>query len=238
MKFLLKAAEVIKVNIIKWKNKKKKITIGSECIIVDAIFGFKSQIDSNSIVIESVLNDFTKVGRCTSLHKVIMGKFSYVSFSSIISRTKIGKYCSIGPDCKIGLGRHPTCKFVSTHPAFFSSIEKFPLSFADKNYFNEFEQIVIGNDVWIGSNCILVDGITVGDGAVIGTGSVVTKNIPPYAIVGGVPAKIIRYRFEKYEIESLLEFKWWDKDVDWLKENFNFFHDINYFIELIEYSKK
>ena len=79
---------------------------------------------------------------------------------------------------------------------------------------------IIGNDVWIGNDVRIIGGITIGDGAIVGLGAVVTKDVPPYAVVGGVPAKIIRYRFEQDKIEELLRDKWWNKEEEWIKDNF------------------
>ena len=96
--------------------------------------------------------------------------------------------------------------------------------------FNELgESNIIGNDVWIGANVVIMNEISVGDGAVIGAGSIVTKDVPPYAIVVGSPARIIRYRFEKEEIEFLLNFRWWDKDSNWIKDNYLKFNNIKEF---------
>jgi tetrahydrodipicolinate N-succinyltransferase len=72
----------------------------------------------------------------------------------------------------------------------------------------------------------LIDGVTIGDGAIIGAGAVVTKDVPPYAIVGGIPARLIKYRFEPDEIEFLLKLKWWDKDLEWIKNNSKLFNNI------------
>lgn len=166
------------------------------------------------------------------LNEVSLGDFTYIAAHSKISKTRIGKFCSIGPDCKIGLGKHPSNTFVSTHPIFFSTLKQAQITFADKSYFNEFDEIVIGNDVWVGSNVIIVDGVTISDGAIIAAGSVVTKDIPPYAIVGGVPAKIIKFRFNKAEINELLKLKWWDMDIQYLKKNYKEFHNIKSFINL------
>ena len=165
-----------------------------------------------------------------NLNEVRLGDFTYVANNTNISKTTIGKFCAIGPDCKVGLGKHPSSIFVSTHPIFFSTLGQAQITFADVDYFDEFENITIGNDVWLGANVIVVDGVNISDGAIISAGSVVTKNIPPYAIVGGVPAKIIRYRFKKDEIEKLLKLKWWDKDIEYLRNNFIKFHDIKGFL--------
>ena len=91
--------------------------------------------------------------------------------------------------------------------------------------------VTIGNDVWIGQGVSIKSGITIGDGAVIGAGAVVTKNVEPYAIVGGVPSRLIRYRFSKEQIEALLEIKWWNRSIEWLEENGRYFIDVDKFIE-------
>ena len=96
----------------------------------------------------------------------------------------------------------------------------------DESYFEETEQIVIGNDVWIGANAIVLDGVTIGDGAIISAGAIVNKNIPPFSIYGGVPAKFIRFRFEENEIDFLKNLKWWDKDINWIKSYTPYFKDI------------
>ena len=160
------------------------------------------------------------------LNSVQLGDFSYVANNTKIGRTKIGKFCSIGPNCRIGLGKHPTRNFVSTRPIFFSMGKQSQITFADKNYFKEFEEIEIGNDVWIGANVIILDGVKIGDGAIVAAGSIVTKDVPPYAIVGGVPARILRYRFSEEEIRELLQIKWWNFRIDDLSKNFKVFHDI------------
>ncbi len=156
-----------------------------------------------------------------------IGDFSYIADRTRIQNTKIGKFCSIGPDCRVGLGKHPISGFISTHPVFFSADVRSKVAFSTKNYYEESEEIFIGNDVWIGANVTILDGVNINNGAVIAAGAVVTKNVPPYAIVGGVPAGIIKYRFHRDEIESLLEKRWWDYSVAYLKKNHKLFHDIN-----------
>jgi acetyltransferase-like isoleucine patch superfamily enzyme len=160
-----------------------------------------------------------------------LGAFTYVSMKTLILQAFIGKFCSIGPNCLLGWGIHPSQDFVSTHPIFYSTKAQAGITFADRDYFEERKPIKIGNDVFIGANVIVLDGVTIGDGAIIAAGAVVTKNVPPYSIYGGVPAKLIRYRFEQETIEFLVNFQWWNKDQEWLKNNFKYFHNINKFFK-------
>ena len=166
------------------------------------------------------------------LQKVELGDFTYIANGSNIKNTKIGKFCSIGPDIKCGLGRHPSHTFVSTHPIFFSTLKQAQVSFADKNYFDNYKTIEIGSDVWIGANVIIIDGVKIGDGSIIAANSVVTKDVPPYAIVAGSPAKIVKYRFNEVEIKYLQNIKWWDKELSWIEDNYKTFHDIKLFMDV------
>lgn len=161
------------------------------------------------------------------LTNVVMDDFTYVSSNTAISNARIGKFCSIASDVVIGTGMHPADVFVSSHPIFFSPLRQAQISFADQTYFKEFSDVVIGNDVWIGTRSVILDGVTIGDGAIVAAGAVVTKDVPPYAIVGGVPAKVIRYRFTEEKIDFLVTFKWWNRDLNWLRNNFMAFHDVD-----------
>lgn len=112
---------------------------------------------------------------------------------------------------------------MSTHPAFYSTGKQCGITFVDKNLFEERLAVdgrscIIGNDVWIGNDVRIIGGLRIGTGAIVGLGAVVTKDVPPYAIVGGVPAKVIRYRFEEKQIKELLDSHWWEKSEDYIKE--------------------
>ena len=161
---------------------------------------------------------------------VIIGKGTYVSSNSHISQTTIGKYCSIGPNLICGWGIHPT-NGISTAPCFYSTRKQNGMTFSTENKIDERLPIIIGNDVFIGMNVCILDGVRIGDGAVIGAGAVVTKDVPDYAIVGGVPAKIIRYRFPQEIIRKLRKIQWWNWSDDELKNVEQMFFDVEGFVK-------
>lgn len=184
------------------------------------IGGFSSQFEGNN-----------RVGRAT-FFEGSLGFGSYISDNCKISNVKIGKFCSIASEVKIAVGKHPTKDFVSTHPAFFSTKRQAGFTYVDKPSFEEdSNRTIIGNDVWIGYGATIISGVKIGDGAVIAAGAVVAKDVKPYSVVGGVPAKEIKKRFTDDEIEFLLKLKWWDKPQEWIKENAAKFCDINKIIK-------
>jgi len=148
----------------------------------------------------------------SDLSDVQMGRYSYCVYGCQITNCEIGAFCSIAGNVVIGGSAHPV-DAVSTSPVFHDGVNILGCNFAN-HPFQPNKRTVIGNDVWIGYAAIIKAGITIGDGAVIGTGSVVTKDVPPYAIWAGVPAREIRKRFDEATCHALLELRWWD----WSKE--------------------
>ena len=156
--------------------------------------------------------------------KGYMGKGSYIGPHSHIT-AKIGRFTSIASSCNVILGRHPyTYPFATTSPMFFSLEKQNGYTFAKEQQFKEHQfaspdfPVIIGNDCWIGYGVSIISGVTIGDGAMVLAGAVVTKDVPPYAIVGGVPAKVISYRYSNEDIDFLLKFRWWEKDDNWLRQ--------------------
>lgn len=168
-----------------------------------------------------------------------IGCGTYIGANTMLGNAEIGRYCSIANNVKVVTATHPTKDFVSTSPMFFSTLKQTGKTYCNTSKFNEFlsvngKSIIIGNDVWIGDNVTVKGGVTIGDGAIVAMNACVTKNVPPYAIVGGVPAKIIRYRFEDSEIQKLLSIKWWNKSEDWIIKHSDLFVNINEFLKDFE----
>ena len=146
--------------------------------------------------------------------------YSYLGKNCLIQNAIIGKFCSIANDVSIGLGNHPLDNF-STSPLFYRRQNKFKIKLIENDLqFEEYLPVSIGNDVWIGSRSIILDGIIIGNGSVIAANSVVTKDVAPYSVMGGVPAKLIKYRFSDKKIEELNYGKWWDMDLNKIKSDF------------------
>lgn len=182
---------------------------------------------SNKIWIGSKFEGANSFGEKTSFAGSI-GYGSYICENCDIE-ARIGRFTSIAAAVRTTRGIHPTGEpFATTSPVFYSLKRPAIVSFARKQMFEELRPIVtIGNDCWIGVRAIITGGVSIGDGAVVLAGAVVTKDVPPYAIVGGVPAKIIKYRYDEETIDFLLNTKWWDKPVGWLKEHSDMLCDID-----------
>lgn len=169
-----------------------------------------------------------------TLSRVRMGDFSYVANNSRLTNVEVGKFCSIGQQVQIGLPRHPSKIFVSSYPAFYSNNnDACTQSFREDKIFDDSVLAThLGNDVWIGSNVIIPGGIQIGTGAIVAAGSVVVKDVPPYAVVGGNPAMIIRHRFTDEQINILLASEWWNWPIEKIRRNVGGFSDIEKFKEI------
>lgn len=168
-------------------------------------------------VIDSNIENTARIEHHANVRYSTVGAHSYIAARSSAVYSEIGKFCSIASGVAIGGGSHGMDN-VSTSPVFFKGKNIFHKNFANIE-FNPYKITKIGNDVWIGNRALVLQGVSIGDGAVVGAGAVVTKDVEPYSIVAGNPARVIRKRFSDEEIEKLLEIKWWDKDEAWLMEH-------------------
>ncbi len=171
-----------------------------------------------------------------------IGKRSYVSAGSRLYQTRIGRYTCVAPNVSIVNGRHPTKEYVSVSPVFYSTSNSIGVSFCDSNRFEEIRYtdkvnntlVDIGNDVWICDGVRILDGVTIADGTIVAAGAVVVRDTEPYSIVGGVPARLIRYRFDEEQIQKLMKIKWWDQSDEWIERNAEFYDNVDVFLKNIE----
>lgn len=212
------------IRFLKAGKSKDKVRIFRNCTVNNTIFEGKNTIYSNSIICNSA------IGLCT-----------YIGDGAHISNTRIGRFCSVAENVKVAIGNHPTSVFVTTFPSFyyntnsqigytfhkgkplFDGLKKFPDG--ENKY-----QVVIGHDVWIGTNSIIMGGVKIGDGAIIGAGAVITKDVAPFSVVAGVPAKVIKYRFTEKQIQFLERIRWWEWPIEKIEKEYMAFTDINEFI--------
>lgn len=166
----------------------------------------------------SVISDKSRIQRFVVMRRTTVGDYSYIGYNTNIYHAEIGKFCSISKDVCIGLPSHPS-RFVSTSPIFVNIINGTGYSWSKQDLFDAVpEKVNIQNDVWIGMKVTIMGGVTIGNGAIIAAHSVVTKDVPPYAVVGGVPAKIIKYRFTEDIIDALQQSAWWTRNDTFLQE--------------------
>ena len=201
---------------------------------------YRAKLKKRGVIIEktastdnnSCYEGKNRIANGSNISASYFGRGSYCSAQCNILNTKIGRYTCIGPRVNIINGQHPTKDFVSVHPAFFSTKGQAGFSYAAKTKFQEQRfadgehLAVIGSDVWIGADVKIMEGVTIGDGAVVAAGAVVVKDVEPYAVVGGVPAGLIRYRLEREDREYLQGLEWWNKDEAWIRAHAEYFEDI------------
>ena len=180
------------------KNRKKNLKIKSPYIYKDTKFGRNVIVGKN----------------CRISYGCEIGDNTYVNYNTVIdANVKIGKYCSIAPNVYIAPGNHEYT-FVSTHPILYDKSWQKKLNIKSYNVELKEKNTIIGNDVWIGVNATILQGVKVGNGAIIGANAVVTKDVESYSIVVGNPAKKIKYRFKEEDIKELERIEpWWNKEV-------------------------
>lgn len=189
--------------------------IGFGARIINSSLERNVKIDEWSIIINSKLSEYVHINKNNLINSSELGKHTYTGQNTIIEFTQIGNFCSISWNVTIGAAQHDYNR-VTSHEMLYSKWHEF----IEEPIYSPFEKNVsVGNDVWIGANSIILRGVKVGDGAVIGAGAVVTKDIPDYGIAIGIPAKVVKYRFDKKTINILKKVRWWDFPTEIIKKN-------------------
>jgi acetyltransferase-like isoleucine patch superfamily enzyme len=185
-----------------------------------------------SAVKNSIVHKTSKIESGSSFYNSVINRHSFCGYDSEISNANIGSFVSIANNVVIGGGRHPM-EWVGMSPVFYEGRDSVKAKFSTHSRAPNL-QVKIGHDVWIGRSAIVLPGVEIGDGAVVGAGAVVTKSVPPYAIVAGNPARLIRYRFDESVVKRLLASRWWSySDAD-LHRLGPYFNDVSKFLEVIE----
>ncbi len=180
------------------------------------------------------LDKYVTIERGSHIYAHRIGKYTFINKYCLIDKSveSIGSFCSVAYGCKIGLAGHPM-DWVSTHPFAYDKKYGF-VKETKREIAATAPKCVVGNDVWIGANAIILAGVKVGDGAIIGANSFVNKDVEPYSIVIGTPARHQKYRFDEVTVNQLLKIEWWKWSREKLKENITLFNHPERFVESLK----
>lgn len=204
---------------IKSHNSEAKITLGE-----------KPYIFPNAIITNSSFGKYTEIRDYANISDTILDDYSYVSEYTQIINTNIGKFVNIASNVRINPGFHPY-EMPCQHHMLYRK-EMYGFGEDDEAFFNyrKIQKVDIGHDVWIGHGAVIMPGVNIGNGAIIGANAVVTKDVPAFAIVAGVGAKILKYRFPKQIQNQIQKIAWWEWDHKTIKQRFEDLKDIREFI--------
>jgi acetyltransferase-like isoleucine patch superfamily enzyme len=174
--------------------------------------------DLTSQITECEFEKYVVIFNNTILYNSKIGAYTYIQMNGRVFNCDIGRFCSIAASVSIAPGMHDMSK-VTTHPSFYFYTKALPKLFVTENKLQLFQRVIIGHDVWIGEKVVIIDGVKIGNGAVIASGAIVVKDVEPYSVVGGVPAKHIKYRFDTETIDVIQNSKWWNYSEEWFEKN-------------------
>jgi acetyltransferase-like isoleucine patch superfamily enzyme len=187
------------------------------------------RFDSTSQIVDCEFEKYVVIFDHNKLYASKIGAYSYIQMGGRVFNCEIGRFCSIAASVSIAPGMHDMNR-VTTHPSFYFFTPSLPKIFIRENKLPLSRKVRIGNDVWIGEKVVIVDGVNIGNGAVIASGAVVVKDVEPYSVVGGVPARHIKYRFPEETIKLLQKSKWWDFTDEWFEKNAELMLDVDKFL--------
>ncbi len=198
--------------------------IGSRPLDLEPVF------HSGVVIYDSHFGIYTEIGANSSIVETTFGDYSYTAGDNQIIYAEIGKFSNIASHVRINPGNHPMERVTLHHMTYRRALYGFGED--DDAFFawRRAHRCVIGHDTWLGHGALILPGVRIGTGAVVGAGAVVTKDVPPYTIAAGVPARVIRPRFPAHIAEALLRIAWWDWDHETLKARLDDMNDVHAFI--------
>ncbi len=204
----------------------------------EKVLGIEPFFHPGSQISQSTFGVYTEIGPENYFENVAFGDFSYSGLHCFLQNTEVGKFVNIAAMVRVGPTNHPMERPTMHHFTYRRKLYGFSET-DDADFFHQRQnkKTIIGHDVWLGHASIILPGVRVGDGAVVGSGTIVTKDVPPYAVVVGNPARVARLRFNEKEIDQLKNLQWWNWPVDVIQKRLDSFSlNINDFLEL--YSKE
>ena len=199
--------------------------------MLDSILGIRPMLDEDVILEGTTLGAYTHIQAHSVFCDVAVGDYSYFAGNNQVYYANIGKFCSVASFARINTTNHPTYERIAQHHFTYRS-KRFGFGEDDDEFFarRKGKIVTVGNDVWIGHNAVIMPCVTIGNGAAIGAGAVVTKEVEPYSVVAGVPAKKIKMRFSDDLITRIERSRWWDWDHQCLKERLPDFRNMEAFV--------
>lgn len=206
--------------------------------MLNYIIGFFKNITHQSILHalvdkSSFVSRKSRLGRGVKIFHSKVGDYTYIGKNTSLVYATVGKFCSIAGNSSIGMANH-TLSCLSTSPIFTEKNNGTGYTWTMQTHECPYKPVKVGNDVWIGTKAMVLGGVEIGNGAVIAAGAVVTRNVPPYAVVAGVPARIIKYRFPNEIISELEKIEWWSLPDEVLKKHINLFQTTDVTLDLIK----
>ncbi|MDQ2086742.1 acetyltransferase [Herbivorax sp. ANBcel31] len=192
----------------------------------------KPTIAKTTCIKKSYLGRWTEIGDFSSIVESEIGDFTYLAGHNNVIYSNVGKFCSIASHVRINPGNHPMWR-VTQHHMTYRRLQYGLDNNDDEEFFDwrRSKKVEIGHDVWLGHGVVIMPGVKVGIGSVIGSGAVVTKDIPDYSIAVGVPAKVIKKRFDDFTIKKIIDSKWWEWEKETIENKFKELIDLDLFLK-------
>lgn len=223
------------LEVFNYKMKKLKHQIDLLNIKEKLVLQKEPYIPNSSSIVDCSFGDYVEIGINNTISETSIDDFSYTSENCQIIYSEIGKFSNIASYVRLNPGQHPMNRVSQHHMQYRKSMFSFGEDDLDFFHWRREKKVIIGHDTWIGHNVVIMGGVSIGNGAVIGSSSVVTKDVPPFSIVVGNPARVIKYRFDEKTQNALEEIAWWNWSYEEIKQRLDDLKNIKQFI--YKYSK-